>query len=431
MGIGAYQAREYVRFARRIRRSASSARARVRPSVLGCRCARQPNPDSPSPTPDRRGRLRAADAAQVVLRRLRGVAGQHCGGGHRTHAPLRDRPWCCRTWDCHRTPTASPRVSRRCSEILQLAPRTKIIVVTGSADRDNAVRAVATRRLGFLFQARRHRGAQAHRRARVLHRHARSGRTAGCATPHPSSAFEGIIAHRCRHAESLSRRRRRWRPPTPRCCILGESGTGKELVARAIHGRSERREHRVRRHQLRGHPGTTAGERAVRLREGRIHRRGQDRRRARSRPRRVARCSSTRSATCRWRCRPNCCASCRTASSSASAAGRKSRSTCAWSAPPTRTWRRCITAQRFRQDLYLPHQRSVTLTLPPLRERPGDAVVLAQAILRAGRAAAATARAQGFHAKRRWSPCSGTTGRATCASSRTRYAPRSSWPPGR
>ena len=56
-----------------------------------------------------------------------------------------------------------------------------------------------------------------------------------------------------------------WPPPTPRCCIRGESGTGKELVARALYQHSLRIGQALPGHQLRGHPGDPAGERAVRL----------------------------------------------------------------------------------------------------------------------------------------------------------------------
>ena len=58
--------------------------------------------------------------------------------------------------------------------------------------------------------------------------------------------------------------------------ILGETGTGKELVARALHDRSPRAP-ALRRGQLRGHPRDAARERALRAREGGLHRRRRER----------------------------------------------------------------------------------------------------------------------------------------------------------
>ncbi len=56
--------------------------------------------------------------------------------------------------------------------------------------------------------------------------------------------------------------------------LQGESGTGKEVAARAIHLAGGRRNSAVHPHQLRGDSGDPAGIRTVRLRAGRVHRRG-------------------------------------------------------------------------------------------------------------------------------------------------------------
>ena len=65
--------------------------------------------------------------------------------------------------------------------------------------------------------------------------------------------------------------------------IRGESGTGKELIARAIHNSGRPRRQAVRGGLLRGAGRDAARKRAVRAREGRVHRRGRRRRRASSR----------------------------------------------------------------------------------------------------------------------------------------------------
>ena len=55
--------------------------------------------------------------------------------------------------------------------------------------------------------------------------------------------------------------------------VLGESGTGKELIARAIHANSPRAAQAVRARRLRLAARAPARVRAVRPREGRVHRR--------------------------------------------------------------------------------------------------------------------------------------------------------------
>ena len=78
-------------------------------------------------------------------------------------------------------------------------------------------------------------------------------------------------------------------PTSATVLLVGESGTGKELAARLVHDLSPRAAGPVRADQLRGDPGGAARVRAVRPREGRVHRRvGAQGGPVRARPRRHA-----------------------------------------------------------------------------------------------------------------------------------------------
>ncbi len=127
-------------------------------------------------------------------------------------------------------------------ETLSLAPATKVIVVTGNADRDNALKAVRFGAFDFyqkpvdsdvlrLLVERAVRMAALERENRRL------------AMLPERTPIAGIIAadesmlKLCRTIEKIA-------PTDISVLLLGESGTGKELLARALHDLSERRKHR-------------------------------------------------------------------------------------------------------------------------------------------------------------------------------------------
>ena len=78
---------------------------------------------------------------------------------------------------------------------------------------------------------------------------------------------------RCRAERARSRTRTRSPPPIRSVLLIGETGTGKELFATQIHERSARRGRPHGARELLRDPGDAHGERVVRPREGRLHRR--------------------------------------------------------------------------------------------------------------------------------------------------------------
>ena len=122
-------------------------------------------------------------------------------------------------------------------KILTINPRTKVIVVSGSEDRDDAIQAVArgawdffqkpidAEALGFIVE-------RAFHVARLEAENHRLKAGAGQALPGIITADPSMLEV-CRTVERIA-------PTSVNVLILGESGTGKELLARAVHEKSPR-----------------------------------------------------------------------------------------------------------------------------------------------------------------------------------------------
>ena len=311
-------------------------------------------------------------------------------------------------------------------QILQLSP--------GYQDHrhDGARRARARRRRRgprggrLLLQAARCRGAVHRRAARVPHPRARGGEHAGCASARAPWRSRASSARAMRCAASAARSRR-WRPPAPRCSFWATAAPARSSSPAPCTASPGARTS-LRRHQLRGHPRYAARERALRLREGRLHRRGQAHRRASWKRPTAARYSSTRSARCPRPCRRSCCVFCRSAPWSASAAAPRSRSTCASSAPPTASSKELIGSGALSRGPLLPHQRGHHQRAGAARPAGG------QPPHRASAAAAdvGALRQDDPRTRARCHPRDpgASLARATCASSRTASRARSSWRKG-
>ncbi|HMV38272.1 PEP-CTERM-box response regulator transcription factor [Plasticicumulans sp.] len=127
-------------------------------------------------------------------------------------------------------------------EILQLLPSTKVIVVTGNDDRDNALQAVAAGAYDFYQKP-----VDGDVLKLIVDRahalYALENENRELAARSQSSKLEGLIAGSasmlkvCRTVEKIA-------PTDATSLLLGDSGTGKELIARALHDLSNRADKR-------------------------------------------------------------------------------------------------------------------------------------------------------------------------------------------
>ncbi len=133
-------------------------------------------------------------------------------------------------------PTNASEGLKALDDILNLAPATKVVVVTGNQERDHALKAVA--RGAYDYYQKPVDADVLHlivERAYHLHQLEREN-----AALQPT-AFQGLIAvspqmlQVCKTLERIA-------PTDVTTLLLGESGTGKELIARALHRLSHRAE---------------------------------------------------------------------------------------------------------------------------------------------------------------------------------------------
>ena len=123
-------------------------------------------------------------------------------------------------------------------QILSLAPLTKVIVVTGNLDRTNALKAVSLGAYDF-FQKPFEPEVLKLMIARALHVHALEAENRQFAARQARTALQGLLTASepmlkvCRTVEKVA-------PANATVLLLGESGTGKEVLARGVHELSPR-----------------------------------------------------------------------------------------------------------------------------------------------------------------------------------------------
>ncbi|MEW9900464.1 PEP-CTERM-box response regulator transcription factor [Chitinivorax sp. PXF-14] len=127
-------------------------------------------------------------------------------------------------------------------QILELAPDTKIIIVTGNQDRENAVRAIANGAYDFYLKPFEPDILQlVVDRAFRLHALQQENRQLQMRVA--ESPLQGIIS-RDSAMQKICRTIERVAPSSATVMLLGESGTGKEVLARGLHQLAPRADHK-------------------------------------------------------------------------------------------------------------------------------------------------------------------------------------------
>ena len=123
-------------------------------------------------------------------------------------------------------------------EILSLLPRTKIIIITGREEKENAVRAIGMGAYDFYQKP-----VDADTLKFVVDRafrlHALETQNQTLKTSQSSTSVQNLITS-CPQMLSLCRTVERVAPTDATTLILGDTGTGKELIARGLHQLSSR-----------------------------------------------------------------------------------------------------------------------------------------------------------------------------------------------
>ncbi len=138
-------------------------------------------------------------------------------------------------------PTNASEGLETLKEILQLAPTTKVIVVTGNDDRDNAIKAIAMGAYDFYQKP-----VDLDVLTLIIDRAYQLGdleKDNIRLQQQTKEPLAGIIASSPEMLK-LSRTIEKIAPTNVSILLLGESGTGKEVLAKAIHGLSDRAENK-------------------------------------------------------------------------------------------------------------------------------------------------------------------------------------------